>query len=77
MTEIDKILGRTFFLLIYRLPGPCRQLRERETIALHLEEALERAHLDRSYLVEAYMKVEGGWLPLLLGCNSIEVGVKS
>ena len=77
MTEIVKILGRTFFLLIYRLPAPCRQLRERETIALHLEEALERTSLDRSYLVEAYMKVEGGWLPLLLAGNSIEVGVKS
>ena len=77
MTEIDKILDRTFFLLIYRLPGRFRPLRERETIALHLEEALERTSLDRSYLVEAYMKVEGGFFPLLLEGKAIESGVKS
>lgn len=75
MTELDKILNRTFFILIYCLPGPYRQLRERETIALHLEEALERTNLDRSHLVEAYMKVESGFFPLLLEGKAIEAGV--
>lgn len=69
---VDEILERTFFVLIYRLPGKFQQVRERETFALHLEEALERTSIDRSYLIDAYMQVEGGMFPLLLADKAIE-----
>jgi hypothetical protein len=74
---VDEILERTFFVLIYRLPGRFQQVRDRETFALHLEEALERTKLSRSHLVDAYMKVEGGFFPLLLADKAIEAGVES
>jgi hypothetical protein len=74
---VPDILERTFFVLYYKIPGRYQQVRERETFALHLEEALERTHLDRSVLVDAYMQVEGGFFPLLLADKAIEVGVES
>lgn len=75
--DVQTILDRTFFLLTYRLPGRFEQERTRETFALNLEEALQRTHLDRSVLIDAYMQVEGGMFPLLLADKAIEMGVWS